>query len=435
MNKNEEAEVKISRARISLQKDEPFFAYLSLFLKPKELKEIPSMAVDIDGNLYYNSNFVNGLNDREMVGVLTHEILHLTFLHFARGEKLNRKIGNIAMDIVVNEVLKDNNFILPKGCIWSNNEREVKVFNKTIKKCNEKIAEEIYFELYQEAKEKLKEAIKKGEKIQVTDDGEGIELDEEDLEGYEIEGSSNDGTGKIKNIDNHLSNKGKDGKELSKEEREAKEKEWTNRIVEASTISKMAGKEPAGLDRILGRLHESKINWKVLLQRYIQSSIPSNYTYSKPNKKSISSGYYLPDVEKQRIEIGVLIDTSGSIGQNELADFLSEIVGIARAYREKIKMSLAVHETELGNSWVVENGNIQKILDTTKIKGGGGTNFNEPYKQFIDKYKTTKLLVWLSDGYGDKIEKKDLKCDIVWVLSKGGSDELIKHTGRIIKLS
>lgn len=436
-NKDEEAQIKISRARISLQRNEPFWAYLSLFLKPKEVKEISSMGVDIQGNLYYNPDFVNSLNDNEMIGTIAHELNHIIFLHFLRGEKLNKQISNIAMDISVNEILKDNNFVLPKGVIWSNDKREVKIFNKTIKKCNEKTAEELYYEIYDEAKKQIKQALKKGKVklVSTGNEGEGIELDEEDLEGYEFEGSTNQGEGKIKNIDNHIRSKGKDGKELSKEEKERLEKEWQERVVEGYTIAKMRGDVPAGIERLIGKLHESKINWKVLLQKFIQNSIPSDFTYAKPNKKSISSGYYLPDTIKERIEIGVLIDTSGSIGTEELSDFLSEVISISRAFREKIKMTLACHETDLNESWIVENGNINKILDTTKIKGGGGTCFNEPYKQFMEKHRDTKLLVWLTDGFGDKIEKKDLKCDVVWVLSKGGSDDLIKDTGKIIKLT
>lgn len=298
-----------------------------------------------------------------------------------------------------------------------------------VKNVKDKPAEEIYWELFNHLKDKLKQALKSG-KIKIGKGEGGIEIDIEDLEGYEIEGSTNKGGGKARSIDNHIKDKGK----LTKEQKEAKEKEWQNRIMEAYTGAKMQGNIPKGIERLVGDLHKNEINWKALLQRYLQSYIPSDFDYSRPNKKSISSGFYMPDLTKQKIEIGIMIDTSGSIGNEELNDFLSEIVGMARAYREKIKMTLAVHECELGESWVVENGNVKKILDTTKIKGGGGTCFNVPYNQFIEKHRDTKVLIWLTDGYGDKIEKKDLKNDIIWVLSKGGSDDLIKDSGKVIKL-
>ena len=85
----------------------------------------------------------------------------------------------------------------------------------------------------------------------------------------------------------------------------------------------MIGKEPAGIERIIGKLHESKIDWKALLLRHIESSIPQDYTYARCSKKSISAGYYLPDTIKERIDVAVAIDCSGSIGRQELNDFIS----------------------------------------------------------------------------------------------------------------
>lgn len=85
------------------------------------------MAVDINGNLLYNSDFVEGLSDSEMVGVIAHEIGHLIFMHMTRGEKLNQRVFNLACDIAVNEILKENDFELPKGVIWSNFDGDVEI--------------------------------------------------------------------------------------------------------------------------------------------------------------------------------------------------------------------------------------------------------------------------------------------------------------------
>ena len=70
-------EDKIIRAKVHLQAQNPFFAYLVMNLKIKEDKTISSMAVDNTGNLYYNSKWVDKLSDNEIKGVLSHEVLHL----------------------------------------------------------------------------------------------------------------------------------------------------------------------------------------------------------------------------------------------------------------------------------------------------------------------------------------------------------------------
>lgn len=428
---NEEAKIKISRSRIYLQRQNPFFAYLSLQLKPIEAK-VPTMAVDIDGNLYYNPDFVNKLNDDEMCGVLIHEIMHEVLLHLTRGEKFNRQIGNISADICCNEILKDNNFTLPDGCIWSNSEREVTILGHIIKKANERTFEDIYWELFKSVKKQIDKAVKNG-KVKVVQEGEegGEGIDISDFGDYEIDGSSNDGKGKIKSIDGHI--RGKKGKELSEEEKRTKEKEWLGKVMEAHTIAKMRGEVPEGIERLVGQLHQSKVNWKNLLLRYVQSYIPSNYNYAKPNKKSISSGFYMPDIERECIDIVIATDTSGSIGQDELVDFVSEIIGLGRAYRGKIKMTLLSCDAEVNEVYKVENGDVERIKKNVKMKGGGGTAFL-PVIEWVKKNKRdAKLLLYLTDGYGEKIEKPK-GFDIIWVLSKNGSDELLKDSGRVIKL-
>lgn len=423
---------KIIKARIGLQKFHPFFAYLTMSLKPIEAEWQKTMGIDIYGNLYYNPEWVECLEDKELIGVLIHEILHLSCLHFIREGNRNHQISNIAQDIVINYLIKQNEFVLPKDCLWCNDKNEIIVFNKKIKDVDKKVWEEVYDEIYSDLKEKLKKAIISGKaQIGYGGDGEGIEIE---LDDYEIEGSTNtdsSGKGKAKNMDNHI--RGKNGKSLSQEERKEKEREWLNKVQEAYVGSKMAGKVPVGIERLVGALHESKIDWKSLLLRYVESYIPQDFTYARPNKKSIASGYYMADTIKERINVAVMIDVSGSIGGQELQDFISEIVGMARAFRNKIKFTIYTHETDINGKWVVENGSVEKIKQI-KIKGGGGTSFIIPYRSLLKQKDKNKVIVWLTDGYGDKIPKSELKNDIIWCLSKNSDDNLIKGLGKIIRL-
>ena len=143
------------------------------------------------------------------------------------------------------------------------------------------------------------------------------------------------------------------------------------------------------------------------------------------------SGTIAPPI-KERVEVAVAIDVSGSIGTEELNDFVSEIVGIARAFRNKLKMTLFTHETNMVDEWSIENGSVEKIKQI-KIKGGGGTSFITPYDEFMKKHKNTKYLVWLTDGYGDTLSKRTIP--IIWCLSKNSSDEIPKQNGgKIVKL-
>ena len=72
-----------------------------------------------------------------------------------------------------------------------------------------------------------------------------------------------------------------------------------------------------------------KVNWKTLLQKYITNTIPTDYTFARPRRSSRALGIYLPSVVKENVEIYVSIDTSGSISQDDLTDFLSEMLAVA----------------------------------------------------------------------------------------------------------
>jgi predicted metal-dependent peptidase len=401
-------EEKIKRARIQLQLKNPFFSYLSLFLKFKGVGKgemlCDSMGVDLKGNVYYVKEFVDELADEELIGVIAHEIGHLVFLTQLRENGRDKTGWNFATDITINSLLSRNNFSLPKGVLIPSYNDEVKLGKVTIEKCSQKLSEEIYEEL-----PKM----------------------EEDESNYYVEGEgSGKGKGEKqqvgKKFDEHLK-----GEELTQSEKRALQKEWNDRVQEAVTTARMKGDLPIGMERLLGKIHEEKINWKGVLNGFITQQIPYNFSYAKPSKRSISVGEYMPYIEKEKIDISVMIDLSGSVGEGELSDFLSEIIGIARAYQERIDMRIFTHDTECYDCGLVRNGNIERIKQL-ELKGGGGTSFQKPIEFLKENNVNPKCLIWLTDGFGDKVEKQNYP--ILWVLSKGGSDELIKDSGEVIEL-
>lgn len=387
-------EDKLIRARIQIQRRNPFFAYLSLYLKFKEVKakELDGNGCGVDalGNFYYTTEFIDKLTDEELMGVVVHEILHLSFLHLLREGPRDHMGWNIACDIVVNEMLLNNNFRLPAdGIIPENHCFEIGTTKLT--KLNEKLAEQVYDELPKQMKQK-----QKGFDLHIV--GSGL---------------------------------GKDNKPMSEEEKRQLTKDWLGKTEEAFVNSKMRGNVPVGMELLLGKLHENKVNWRSLLNRYITSYIPYDFTYAKPNKKSICSGFYMPDYFKEKIKVVVAVDTSGSIGQKELADFLSEIVGMARGLKDRLEMVLITHDTQIQNNLTIENGNISKILEL-QIKGGGGTSHEDVLNE-IKKIRDCKVAVFLTDGYSDldNIKLNDYNFKKIFVISEGGSDEQIKDNKEV----
>ncbi len=399
-----ETEDLIKRAKIQIQKKNSFFAYLSLYLKFKEKKkgemEHDTMCVDSDGNCLYVGEFIEeltrGNNTKELEGVITHEILHIALLHLLRIGNRQMVAWNCATDLVINNLLRINGFSLPKGCLMPEYDNSFDIGGgKIITDIDKKTAEQIYDEF---------PTIKMKMDYYVVADGKG--------KGKQLG----------KSFDTH-----KYGKGLTPKEKKKAEAKWLDKVSEAINVSRMKGDLPSGLERLVGELHKEQIDWKALLQKYIINMLPYDYTYARPHKKSVSIGEYMPDVLKEKIDIAICIDVSGSIGKKELKDFLSEIIGMARAFQERINMRLITHENEVNNDWEIRNGNIEEIKKL-EIKGGGGTSHIQPFNFIRDKIQDCKAVVFLTDGYSDlgEIDFHEYPFEKIFVINKGGDDSSVK---------
>lgn len=245
----------LKRAKIQIQGKNSFFAYLSLYLKMKESKDLPpeslGAGIDIKGNFHYKKEFIEGLSNKEVEGVVVHEILHLSLLHLLRGGDKDQQLFNISADVVVNQLIKDNGFSLPNGVIMPDGYNKVEIGGVIIEDCNKKTAEQVYFEL-------LKQAKKVNKALGQDGCGDGLRFDEH------IKSKTGDKKGQ---------------KPLSVEEQKKFEKMWSDRTQEALVVSKMKGDTPKGLGRLVGELHKEKINWRALLNQYITQQIPFDYSY------------------------------------------------------------------------------------------------------------------------------------------------------------
>ena len=161
---------KIMRSKIQLQLTKPFFSYLIMNLKIIETKkigdmDISTMAVDIKGNLYYNSEWVEKLTEKNIEGVLVHEVLHIVLMHIIRTGGRDKDLFNCVNDLIVNDILVQEGFDLPEGLVpTSNHEYRIDELDYTVEKINEKLSEDIYEELYRLLKKNNNINIKKNVK-------------------------------------------------------------------------------------------------------------------------------------------------------------------------------------------------------------------------------------------------------------------------------
>lgn len=390
------ADRKIIQAKVHLQKENPFFAYCVMNLKIQEDNKISeTIAVDNLGNLYYNPKWIENLSENELRGVLTHEVLHLILQHLNRCENKEQEIFNVAGDLVINNILLNNHFELPKGLVPYNNEFEFSDIKPpfTITDLDKKTAEMVYYELMKH-KPKEKE-IKKYILVR---------------------------------FDKHIFGKNK-SESQSKENKDISNK-WKRILGEAEVYAKKQGKLPKDMQRLTDTILNEKISWKNLLYKYITRELPYDYTYNYPSKRSITTGIFMPSVLRENINIVVAVDTSGSIEQAELSEFLGEIVNISKSFNN-INMKLIVCDCEIKDVYEIKNGTIDTILNL-KIKGGGGTSHIPVYEYVKSNLPNTKFIINFTDGYTTFPIDESIRT--IWVLTKNGIDESNIPFGEVIKL-
>lgn len=459
---------RISKAKIRLNKEFPFFSYMVESLQLIESKNVETIGIDVKGRCYYNPDFIAKLTDEEIVGVLCHEVHHPALRHFQRqGHRTilvnGGSLWNVAIDIADNYLLQQNNLTIP-SCGIIPNKTSVDVFGITVQNIDKKSSEEMYEEILAGLEKNGAKRVKprrggenSGQQGQEGAGGQSGEnepgTDKKKGKGKGSEKSADqkddDYTtehGKAKSFDEHIqltedekADAGKEGKEGAEKEGKGKGKDgdqsadsagagdsegdspdvdWQKIVAEAFNHAKMIGKAPAGFDRYFEELHSAKVNWRALLRKTIASFIPYDFTYRRPNKKYISQDIYMPTTYGETIRVLCSIDTSGSISQKDLTDYLSEMIGISKTF-SNVEFRVLTHDTEVHDNIPIYNGHVNKIKQL-KIHGGGGTS-HVPLYEYIEKNKrqwNTTLLVSFTDGYSCYPERRP-KIETIFVLSGG----------------
>ena len=393
-NSSEKAKIldKLITARVGLLLRHPFFGNMATRMHLIDASEWCHTLATDGRNFYYNNGFVNKLTPKECEFGFAHEVLHNVFDHLGRREGRDPTLSNIAADYAVNQILKDERI----GTVPN----FLQIFQSD--KYRGKSYEEIYQELYDNA-----------EKIDISKLGE---LLDEHLDG-EGEGDG-DGDG-----DDKPGGRPK----LSSEERKKIRDEIKEAMI-AAAQSAGAGKTPAGIQRMIKDYTEPKMDWRQLLRMNIQSILKSNFSFSRPNRKSQHSGAILPGMlNEETIDVSVAIDMSGSISDIMAKDFISEVKGIMDEYVD-FNLDLWCFDTEIYNYARFTGDTADDILGY-ECKGGGGTDFDANYQFMKREDITPKKFIMFTDGYPCGSWGDENYCETLFVIH--GNETIIPPFGQV----
>jgi len=324
-------------------------------------------------SLYYNPDFVETLNAATLAGTLAHEVMHPALHHHVRRSGRDPKRWNQACDLAINPLLVDAGLSLPDGVLVDNRFRGMS-------------AEQIY-NLLESDSETGQDSGHEGE-----DDDSGKEESKDEPSGG---GDSDSPSAPVTEggIGQVLDAPPPDEETPTIEEQT---REWDVAVSQATAVARQAGKVPAGLHRTLDGAAEAAIDWREMLRRLWSETTPADYSWTRPNRRHIWAGLYLPGVIREGVgEIAIAVDCSGSVNGRQLRLFEAEVRSILEGQRPErvyvLYFDAAVQKVE-----TYEAG---QRVDLEPV-GGGGTEFGPCFAWLDERGILPQTLVFLTDLYG-----------------------------------
>jgi predicted metal-dependent peptidase len=374
---------KLTTARVGLLLKAPFFGNMATRMRLVNADDWCPTAATNGRDFYYNTKFVEKLSVKKLEFLFGHEIMHCILDHFGRVGSRDRQLSNIAQDYAVNQILVDERI--------GEKITEVKICYDS--KYRGKAWEEIYDELYEKA-----EKISMPQLLKELGDLLDEHIKEGDGEG-EGDGDK-DGKGKRPSI--------------SKEDAQKIKDEIKQAMIQSAAAAG-AGKTPAGIMRMIKSMTEPKMDWRTLVRQEIQSIVRNDYSFTRPNRKSMHSGAVLPGMkEATTIDVAISIDMSGSIGDEDATAFLSEIKGIMDQY-EDFKINLWCFDTEIYNHKEITHDEAHELVEY-EPQGGGGTDFEVNWTFMQEMGIQPKKFIMFTDGYPCGGWGEEDYCDTIFIV-------------------
>jgi len=405
---NEEIETKLAAARTRLILDKPFLGALVMRLPMKagDPKWCKTTGTDAK-TFYYNRTYINELSLEQTQFVLAHEAMHCALSHFSRRQHRLKHRWDLACDFAVNPILVDDGLSPPPDALY-------------MKDFAGMTAEEIYHQIDDlEDQEPMDQHLyddddkDKQEQQQETDGGKGDEKsdqqkDEPKDDPSQKEGQS--GNAPEAEIDENAGGASQPPP-LSDTESEALSVQWQQRLAGAAQQAQQAGKLGASMARLVEHLLQPQLPWRMLLARYMTAIARDDFSFSRPSRREGDA--ILPSLRSSQVELMVAIDTSGSISEEELQEFVSEIDAIKGQMRSRITLLACDDKLDANSKWTYESWEAFELPED--IKGGGGTNFTPVFDYIEQQDQKPDLLIYFTDARG-RFPEYEPHYDVIWLV-------------------
>lgn len=412
-------------------------------------REIPTACIDRGGVMYANPDFVEPLSDAEIDGVVLHELHHNLLGHFSRmdrfpdakdGKRISAAskmwLANVATDMEINGMLRDAGYELP----------EIVIFPETFgfpASLNAESYYEMLLESIQSAEDDDGSGDSSGSSDDDGDDGDGQSSSDDAFKdavkrafGDKVDPLEGDEMAKIDELRERAIEEASDRekellgsagtRELTQEDADRMLDDVARSAMGDPNGEKQRGVGTGGLTRaVQDRIQPPKIPWQHKLKTQLSASVDkwgSDHTrYDRRTYRTVDKRftrgfnrvlmrgreYRQPTLQN----IHVIVDTSGSMSEDDLGDALAETEGIVRAVsHSNAAETINVYSVD---SAVAEHQQVRRLRDLAGgLKGGGGTDMMVGVHAAVEQHKkklrrdTKPHIIVLTDGYTSWDDKK-----------------------------
>ena len=457
----------------------PFFGSVVASVDYKENKDIPTAGTDGE-TIYYNPEYLEGLSVEEQTFIFAHEVCHIAFNHILRSEGKNPELWNIATDGVINQFLKrDGLKMAPSGVDMAEaiNYDAEQLYEKLLqeKQQRQQQSGQGNSQQNQQGNQQQSSGGSQGGNNQQQPQSQqgnsgGGNLQEQENQLHEHSGGEfgedsqkedkskqdvghdthsmweqavkkhkeqQEKTDKKESLLDKLLGKDKDKKGKEKTELEKKQEELESigeknafkknledkkkQLEELKeTISKQAAQAGTSTNRDIRTVNDigtakPLIDWRYVLRETIKYDVDWSY-----KNATLEDGVVSANLEEQPMpETEIVLDTSGSINEVLLKNFLRECKNIL----QHTKLKVGCFDTEFYGFHEIRT---EEDIEKMRFEGGGGTDFDVAVGAFSRRVENKIIF---TDG---EASMPDMPLDAIWIVF--GGEKINPKGGKVIHI-
>ena len=191
----------------------------------------------------------------------------------------------------------------------------------------------------------------------------------------------------------------------------AEEQAWDEAMHQAASLASAEGKLPGSIRETVHGAHDARLDWRALLRRHLADATKSDYSWSAPNHRLIDSGLYLPSLRAEGMDtLAVLIDTSGSLPTETLAEFWSELRGLVAEIQPE-RVFLVQVDTQVRHTAEYTAFDLPEEIE---IHGRGGTNFRPGFAWLEEQGIKPTVCLYFTDMECSRYPKAEPDFPVIW---------------------